>query len=198
MKKILADILLISIIYTLAYCFQTYVLVPFNSHDRASVFFAPAAVRLMCTLIYGYRACFGITLGTLAFYHLFNDTGLENEIEFFLVASHSGLACGIALMVWAMQSSKVSGVRNPKIAFRSINALDVFQFSLIQATIDTILSHTLFLMFPNIMPDQSIYWVMVTFVGDLTGAYLIFILLNLSYSLGKRVVFALNDYRAKP
>jgi hypothetical protein len=194
MKKLIGDISVISVIYTLAYCFQVYVLVPFNSHERASVFFAPAAVRLMCTLIYGYRACFGITFGTLAFYHLFDDTGLDDEIEFFLVASHSGLACGLALMVWAMLSPKIDGIRDPKVAFKSINALDVFQFSILQATIDTIITHTLFWLNPNIMPEESIYWVLVTFIGDLTGAYLVFIMLNLCYSLGKRMVFAYHDF----
>ena len=195
MKKLFADIGIISVIYTLAYCFQVYVLVPFNSHERAALFFAPAAVRLMCTLIYGYRACLGITFGSLIFYCLFDDTGLDDEFEFFMVASHSGLACGLALMVWAMLSRKVAGIRNPKVAFKSINALDVFQFSVILAIVDTVISHTLFIFFPNTMPDQSVYWVLVTFIGDLSGAYLIFILLNLCYSLGKRLVFVYHDYR---
>lgn len=197
MKKFVTDILVISLIYTLAYCFQLYVLVPFNSHERASVFFFPAAVRLMCTMIYGYRAGIGITLGALTFYHVFDDTGLDNEVEYFLVATHSGLACAVALLIWASMSPKVEGIRNPKVAFRSINALDVFQFTLIQAVVDTVISHTLFRLYPNIMPDESAYWVLITFIGNLTGAYLVFISLNLFYSLGKRVLFAIGDYRSK-
>ena len=197
MKKFFADIILISIIYTLAYCIQVYVLVPFNSHERVSIFFFPAAVRLMCTLIYGYRAGIGIALGAEAFYHLFDDTGLDNETEYILVAASSGLACALALLVWAGFSKKVLGIRNPKVAFKSINALDVFQFCLIQAIIDTVISHTVFILYPNIMPDQSFYWMVMTFVGNLTGAYLAFISLNLMYSLGKRLIFFIGDHRDK-
>jgi hypothetical protein len=147
-------------------------------------------------MIYGYRACVGIMAGALIFYHLFDNTGLETELEYFLVAGHSGLACGVSLVIWALVSPKVSGVRNPIVAFKSINAYDVFQFCLINALVDTAISHTLFILVPDIMPDESPYWVLVTFVGNLTGAYLVFILLNLCYSLSKRILFFVSDIRS--
>lgn len=197
MKKFIGDVIVVSLIYTLAYCFQVFVLVPFNSHERVSVFFFPAAVRMMCTMIYGYRAGIGITLGALLFYCVFDDTGLDNKTEYMLVAVNSGLACSLALFVWAGFSKKILGLRNPRVAFKSINALDVFQFCLIQAIIDTMISHTVFMLYPNIMPDQSFYWMVMTFVGNLTGAYLVFISLNLTYSLGKRLIFFISDHRHK-
>jgi len=150
-----------------------------------AVLFIPAAVRVFSVIIFGYWAGLGIALGTLI--HDFYLHPLPQTIaETVLSASQQGTAVSLSLLIWALLSNKINCVNNPQIDFPRINAFDVLQMCLIQAIINSVTAHIFYILAPSINLQFDWYYFAVMLVGDLTGAFLIFILANVIFSVFKR------------
>jgi len=157
----------------------------FNNTPQMAVLFIPAAVRVFSVILFGYWAGLGIALGTLI--HDFYLHPLPQTLpETVLSASQQGTAVSLSLLIWALLSNKINCVNNPQIDFPRINAFDVLQMCLIQAIINSVTAHIFYILAPSINLQFDWYYFAVMLVGDLTGAFLIFILANVIFSVFKR------------
>ena len=153
-----------------------------------SVLFIPAAVRVFSVIIFGYWAGLGIALGTLI--HDFYLHPLPQTLyETLFSASQQGAAVSVSLLIWALLSNKVRCLLNPQIDFSRINAFDVLQMCCIQALVNSTTAHIFYMSSPSINMNFDWYNYAVMFVGDLTGAFFIFIIANIMFSLLKRTPF---------
>jgi hypothetical protein len=163
----------------------------FDITSRTAVFFIPAAARVFCTLIFGYWAGVGIAFGTLL-NALVEDVNGDHGLYLALLAISVGMACSLSLLLWSLVSRRVNGVLNPEIDFLSITWRDILGFSIIQALMNSSITHVLFYAFPDYQLQTNAYLLAVMFIGDLSGAFLVFIASNLFYSLWLRVRLRLN------
>ena len=157
----------------------------FNNIPQMAVLFIPAAVRVFSVIIFGYWAGLGISLGTLIHdLHLHPLPQTLSETVF--SASQQGIAASVSLLIWALLSNKVSCLLNPQIDFKRINAFDVLHMCCIQALVNSTTAHIFYIWSPSIHLQFDWYYYAVMLVGDLTGAFFIFIIANIMFSLLKR------------
>ena len=179
---------LIAALHFFANLFQIEYLTIFNNTPHMAVFYVPAAVRVFSAIIFGYRAGLGIALGVLLQSVLAPSLPLgSNEIALNMLQQGAGVS--LSLLVWASLSSKVSCLRNPHIDFARINVFDVLLMCLIQAMINSATAHIFYIWSPSIHWHFDWYYYAVMFVGDLTGAFLVFIIANIVFSVLKRTPF---------
>ena len=153
----------------------------FNTTLQTSIFFLPAAVRVFSVIVFGYWAGLGIALGTLVHDSIFNVAGLT-PLEMAGIAAEQGLVVSSSLFVWALVCRKVTGLRAPEIDFERINAFDVLAMCLIQAVINSTAGHVFFAWSPTVHQQFDPYYYAVMLVGDITGAFFVFITANLVFS----------------
>ena len=165
----------------------------FNNTSHMSVMFIPAAVRVFSVIIFGYWAGLGIALGTLMHDLYLHPVPLTGA-EIFIAISQQGATVSLSLLIWALLSKKITGINNPTINFARIDALDILQMCGINAFINSTTAHIYFILAPNIKWEFDLYYYAVMLVGDLTGAFFIFIIANIMFSLLKRTPFFPRKY----
>ena len=188
MRKLIDNTTGVCVIAALHACFvyvQFDYLTIFNNTPQMSVLFIPAAVRVFSVILFGYWAGLGIALGTLIHYFYLHPLP-QTLPETVFSASQQGTAVSLSLLIWALLSNKINCVNNPQIDFPRINAFDVLQMCLIQAIINSVTAHIFYILAPSIHLQFDWYYFAVMLVGDLTGAFLIFILANVIFSVFKR------------
>ena len=153
-----------------------------------AVFFIPAAVRVFSVIIFGYLAGFGIALGVLI-HDLYLHPLPHSLAEILFSVSQQGIAVSVSLLIWALISRKITGLNNPTINFSQIDAFDILQMCIIQALLNSTTAHIFYMSSPSINMNFDYYNYAVMFVGDLTGAFFIFIIANIMFSLLKRTRF---------
>lgn len=168
-------------VYLLTTYIQFHHLGMFNTTTFASVFFLPAAVRVFSVILFGYWAGIGIAIGTVIHVLHFNNVGFT-PVEIAAVAIEQGLMVAASLFVWALVSPKVRGLREPEIDFRSITAFDILALCLIQAVINSVAGHLFLSWAPTVQQGFDPYQFAVMLVGDITGAFFVFIFSNLVFS----------------
>ena len=173
------------VIIALSHVFAVYIqfqhLTTLNTTLQTSIFFLPAAVRVFSVMLFGYWAGLGIAVGTLIHDIVFNISSIT-PVEMIVIAAEQGLVVSSSLFVWALYSSKVSGLRAPEIDFVRINALDVLAMCCIQALINSTAGHIYYAWSPTIHQQFDPYYYAVMLVGDVTGAFFVFITANLVFS----------------
>ena len=174
--------LIIAVSYVLALYIQFQHLTLFNTTLQTAIFFIPAAVRVFSVIVFGYWAGLGIGLGTLIHDHIFNLAGITYS-EMIGIAIEQGLVVTSSLFVWALVSKKITGLRSPEIDFDRIDAFDVLLMCVIQAVINSTAGHLFYAWSPTIKQSFDPYYYVVMLTGDITGAFFIFILANLGFSL---------------
>ena len=176
----------VSAIFAATCYIQFEYLVAFNTTPLMAIFFIPAAVRVFSVITVGYWAGLGVALG--AFFH---DTYLHpmdrQPFELAISALQQGGGVSLSLLIWALTSRKVSGLSKPTINFTAIDAFDVLQMCVIQAVVNSSSAHLFYIWSPTIHHHFDLYYFMIMFIGDLAGAFLIFILSNIVFSLLLRV-----------
>ena len=177
-----AGIAAIAVLYSGLMVVQFYCLDQFNAYALASAFFIPSSVRLFGVLLLGYRTGIGIALGGLMFAFGINNLGQTVE-QSLSVSVQAGLCCSASLLVFAMVSDKVSGLREPLIAFGEINAFDVLLLCLIQSLLNSGLATLVYYLLPGQLAPVTLNQLAIMFMGDLSGAFLVFVFLNLATSL---------------
>ena len=171
----------IALCYTVTVYIQFQHLTILNTTLQTSIFFLPAAVRVFSVMLFGYWAGLGIAVGTLIHDVIFNVAGIT-FLEMIIMAAEQGLVVSSSLFVWALYSSKVSGLRAPEIDFVRIDALDVLAMCCIQALINSTAGHIYYAWSPTIHQQFDPYYYAVMLVGDVTGAFFVFITANLVFS----------------
>ena len=180
--------LIIAISYVLALYIQFQYLTIFNTTLQTAIFFIPAAVRVFSVIVFGYWAGLGIAIGTFIHDSIFNLAGITLA-EMLGIAVEQGLVVTSSLFVWALISRKITGLRSPEIDFDRIDAFDVLLMCVIQAVINSTAGHLFFAWSPTIKQSFDPYYYAVMLVGDITGAFFVFIISNLAFSLLIRVGF---------
>ena len=174
--------LIIASSYVLALYIQFQHLTLFNTTLQTAIFFIPAAVRVFSVIVFGYWAGLGIGLGTLIHDYIFNLAGITYP-EMIGIATEQGLVVTSSLFVWALVSKKINGLQSPEIDFDRIDAFDVLLMCVIQAVINSTAGHLFYAWSPTIKQHFDPYYYAVMLTGDITGAFFIFILANLGFSL---------------
>jgi hypothetical protein len=195
--KRLIDFIVIVAVVAITHAFFDFIqfeyLTAFNNTIYMSVLFIPAAVRVFSVMLFGYWAGFGIALGV--FLHDYYIHPVQNtQLEMFVSVLQQGAGASFSLLIWAMISKKVSGITNPNINFADIDAFDVLQMCLIQAIVNSTTAHAYYIWSSTINHHFDIYYYAVMLVGDLTGAFLFFIMANLIFSLLLRTGFISRKY----
>ena len=186
--EITTSVSVIAVIHAIFVFIQFEYLNIFNNTPQMAVFFIPAAVRVFSVIIFGYLAGFGIALGVLI-HDLYLHPLPHSLAEILFSVSQQGIAVSVSLLIWAMLSNKVSCLLKPQIDFKSINAFDILQMCVIQALLNSTTAHIFYISSPSINMNFDWYNYAVMFVGDLTGAFFIFIIANMMFSLLKRTRF---------
>ena len=184
----LGGIGLIAALHVLTNLFQFEFLSLFNNTPQMAVFCIPAAIRVFSAMIFGYWAGLGIALGVLLHSLVAPIVPLTtDEIAINMVQQGAGVS--LSLLIWTCISDKASCLSNPEIDFERINAFDILQMCFIQAIINSVTAHIYYIWSPSIHLQFDWYYYIVMLVGDLTGAFLIFIFANILFSLLKRTPF---------
>ena len=185
LKGYFLTIIAISVLYSGLMVVQFRYLDRFNAYVLASAFFIPSSVRLFGVLLLGYRTGLGIVLGSLMFAFGVNNLGQTLE-QSLIVSLQAGMSCSASLLIFALVSDKVSGLRSPAIAFGEINAYDVLLLCVIQSALNSGLASLVYLLVPGHSEPVTLLQSATMFMGDLTGAFLVFVLLNILTSLALR------------
>jgi len=78
-------------------------------------------------------------------------------------------------------------VRAPSIAFGAINAFDILSLCVIQSVLNSGMACRVYYLLPGQLEPVSLQQLATMFLGDLTGAFLVFILLNILMSVALRL-----------
>ena len=186
--EITTSVSVIAVIHAIFSYIQFEYLSIFNNTPQMAVFFIPAAVRVFSVIIFGYLAGFGIALGVLI-HDLYLHPLPHSLAEILFSVSQQGIAVSVSLLIWALISRKITGLNNPTINFSQIDAFDILQMCIIQALLNSTTAHIFYMSSPSINMNFDYYNYAVMFVGDLTGAFFIFIIANIMFSLLKRTRF---------
>jgi hypothetical protein len=181
-REWLAGLVIIAASYGLAVYVQFQYLTLFNTTLQTAIFFIPAAVRVFSVIVFGYWAGLGIALGTIIHDSIFNIAGITLQ-EMLGIAAEQGLVVTSSLFIWALISKKISGLKNPEIDFDRIDAFDVLAMCVVQAIINSTAGHLFFAWSPTIRQQFDPYYYAVMLIGDITGAFFVFIVANVVFSI---------------
>ena len=184
----ITSVSLIGFVYIVFRYIQYEFLDIFNNNVLFSMFYIPAAVRVFSAIIFGYLAAVGIALGVLIDITYLHPQQLMMH-EVIVRILQTAVSVASSFLIWAKLSNKVSNLYNPKIDFQKIDAFDILQICLIQAFFNSATVHLFYIWAPSIDHQFDLYGYFIMFIGDLTGAFLIFILANIMFSLLKRTRF---------
>ena len=181
-REWLAGLVIIAASYVLALYVQFQYLTLFNATLQTAIFFIPAAVRVFSVIVFGYWAGLGIALGTIIHDSIFNIAGITLQ-EMLGIAAEQGLVVTSSLFIWALISKKISGLKNPEIDIDRIDAFDVLAMCVVQAIINSTAGHLFFAWPPTIRQQFDPYYYAVMLIGDNTGAFFVFIVANVVFSI---------------
>jgi hypothetical protein len=186
LKGYCLSIFSIAVLYSGLMVVQFHYLERFNAYALASAFFIPSSVRLFGVLLLGYRTGLGIVLGSLIFAFGINNLGQTPE-QSLIVSLQAGVSCSASLLVFALISNKAGCWRSPVVAVTEIDAYDVLYLCVIQSVLNSGLASLVYYLVPGQLQPVTLHQALTMFMGDLTGAFLVFILLNLLMSLTLRL-----------
>lgn len=174
----------IAALFCIANVIQRQLLYTLSIGPRSSLFYLPAAVITLGSLVSPVAALSGIFLGSLLMNWLAGD--LTHSLDIVLFSFVPTLAASIAVVSTAYFNQRFRDFHSPQDRFSQIDAIDIFYFCSLYAIINVSLSKLLFyyeiqdpIAFPPIM-------VLGMAFGDLTGSFLVFIVLNVTFSLYTR------------
>lgn len=171
----------IALLLCLASTIQKSALAFLSFGPRASLFYLPAAVITLGSLVSPVSAMIGIVTGAMLF-NSFNRT-FEHLGDMVLVSTVPALAAGFAVVTTYLFSPRFREFHQPKDRFSQIDGLDIFYFCSLYAFSNLALSE--FLNYftnqdPIEFPPMTVFGMIF---GDLTGSFLGFVAINLLFSL---------------
>ena len=88
----------------------------------------------------------------------------------------------------SLTNRNIASLLSPAIAFSKVNVFDVLYFCMVHAVLNTSIHQLLYLYNPIYGVKFDKFMVAGMMLGDISGSYLIFILLNLVFSLVSRLL----------
>eukprot|EP01037_Dinobryon_pediforme_P011905 gene11911-11997_t len=186
MLKFGYKIVFVALLMTLTFVFQQKYLGFLGLNDRVSIFYIPAAVITLSALTLGYVSVPGIFLaGLLINFYLYPDIHFLSNVAVALVPA---TVSAITLCFMTLTNRNIASLLSPSIAFSKVNVFDVLYFCLVHAILNTSIHQLLYLYNPvfDVKFDKFVVFGMM--LGDITGSYLVFIMLNLMFSLVSRLL----------
>lgn len=145
------------------------------------MFYLPAAIITLGSLVSPIPALVGIFFGQLISNAQADD--LSRSLDVVLISCVPMISAGAAVASTAFFNPRFREFHRPQERFSQIDAIDIFYFCCLYAIINVSLSKLLFhfeiqnpVAFPPII-------VLGMAFGDLAGSFLVFVFLNLSFSL---------------
>jgi hypothetical protein len=147
-------------------------------NKNTAIFYAPAAVSIFSILIAPYYSSFGILIGGLCAIY-FADQNMD-LIALTTKAGFPALGCVATAFIVTRCNSKLSTITKPKSNLAELDAFDVLLVCIVYAATTNIFTGVYF---SEILNQPQINWVfMVRVFGNIVGAFLIFIAINIGYS----------------
>ena len=189
MKKNIFNISIIAVLMVTVFLFQYRYLDFLSLTDRIAIFYLPAAVITIGSLLFGYYASIGIFLGC-AFLNFY----LSPELHFasnLALSVIPGLTSALTLLFTTLTNRHIKGFLAPKVRYSDIDAIDILYFCIVHAVINTFSHQALFKLIPELSSPEDLGLAFSMLLGDLTGSFLVFVMLNLLFSAFKPFIFRL-------
>ena len=185
MVRGIRDIMIVATLMVVAFYLQRKCLGIFKLHDHVSLFYIPAAVTTLSSLMIGYPAAIGVFLGGLAInFYLYPHLHAGSNIA---VAFIPALVAVITLIATSLTNRTAAAMRHIRLDYSKITIFEVFSFCLIYSIFNTIIYQFLYINDLELgVPFDVIMFVGLT-LGDLSGSFLVFLLINLGRIAFKRL-----------
>ena len=177
-------VLLVTFLMTITFALQSKYLPFLSINDRVSIFYIPAAVITLGSLSLGYLAALGIFLGELIInFSLYPKLDVYANV---LISCVPACVCVLTIVLMTVSNKKIKAFMSPEMAYTQIDAIDIFYFCSIHSILNTFIHQFLFFLNTEYGVQFDVYALLSMMLGDLSGSFLIFILLNIGFTaLGK-------------
>ena len=177
-------ITMVACLMVISFTFQHTCLQFININDRVAIFYLPASVITLSSLTLGVPASIGILFGCLAV----NMTMIPGAsgLEKLIISCIPALSSFGALSVMIRSNQRIRDLMRPSTSFSDIDAFDILSFCGLYSVFNTSSHQFLFAINSDFNAPPDVRSVLGMFFGDLTGSFLVFIVLNLIFSLVRR------------
>ena len=183
-------VLLVTCLMTLTFMFQSKYLGFLSINDRVSIFYIPAAVITISSLSLGYMAAPGIFLGALIInFSLYPTMDAYANI---LISCVPALVSALTIAVMTIGNTKIRDFLRPGMAYTQIDAIDILYFCILHSILNTSIHQLLFFVKTEYGVQFDMFSLMSMMLGDLSGSFLVFILLNIGFTAIGRLIYSEN------
>ncbi len=190
MLKTFFRVLLVTCLMTLTFMFQSKYLGFLSINDRVSIFYIPAAVITISSLSLGYMAAPGIFLGALIInFSLYPTMDAYANI---LISCVPALVSALTIAVMTIGNTKIRDFLRPGMGYTQIDAIDILYFCILHSILNTSIHQLLFFFKAEYGVQFDMFSLMSMMLGDLSGSFLIFILLNIGFTAIGRLIYSEN------
>ena len=167
------------------FAFQVHYLAAFDIDQRISLFYVPAAVITLSALTLRYRAAIGIFAGYAAINFFLHG---NDPLGAVLLSMAPPTVTILTIALISMVSPRIGNFFKPNSTLVEVDAFDILLFCAGYGVINASLHNLLFFLDARFGTPVSALTVIQMMFGDLTGSFLGFVALNLSYSVLLRVI----------
>lgn len=177
-KEKIYTVIIIAVLLIIAQYIQTNVLSSVLIAPSTSLFYVPAAIAILATIIAPYYSAVGILVGqTAAILLIVPNNSLGSSLTKALLMALGGITTAKLLIMF---NPKFRNIDRPKANLSGLDAYDIMLACFIYAVVSNIFFRIYFLHYLDY--SQSYTMLCLRIFGDFTGAFLIFIGLNIGYS----------------
>ena len=188
MLKQSLNILIVALLLTTTFAVQRNCLDALDVNSRVSIFYIPAAVITIASLTLGYRAAIGIFLGGLVInFWLYPHVSPVSNILISLVPA---LVCALTIFIMRIANGKLGIFLRPGMGYTDIDAIDVLYFCILHSVLNTSIHQFIYYCNSEYDAKSDVYNFFSMMLGDLTGSFLVFVLLNLGFTALKIMIRA--------
>lgn len=174
-------VLLIASLFCIAKFLQHSVFIAFCINSHIAFFSLPAAVMTLAALVTPFIAMPGLFIGNLVVNYIY-DTG-PNQLDLITQSLIPVLAIAIVLVTTFRLCPPFREFHQSDDRLSRIDAIDIFYFCVLYAVVDGIL-WKLAIGFELIDQDPfPVAMIGIKMFGNLTGSFLVFVAINLMFSL---------------
>ena len=153
----------------------------FVTIDQICLFYVPAMGVVLSVLVFSYQALFGVFLGICVSNVFVTDyAGFYQLMGMSLVPTLSAAA---ALYMSVRSNKNIRNFLGPAPLASEIDALDIFYFCTVYAMINSIIPPVYGFFLSETGRSGSFIHLAGTMFGNLSGAFLGFVIVNVGYSL---------------
>ena len=184
-SQLLIRAVIIGLCLIATFTFQIHYLSAFDVGQRISLFYIPAAVITLSALTLRQQAAFGVFLGYGVINLVMHD---EYKLDAIILSLTPPVVMVLTIALLSLVSRRIGHFFGPSSTLADIDAFDILLFCAGYGIVNASLHNLLFYLDPTFATPVSALSVVQMMFGDLTGSFLGFIGLNLSYSVMSRLI----------